>query len=697
MDKKYVLPPFSEEQKSIVECINNGENVNVDSVAGSGKTTTILGIAQTMNKHNILLLTYNAKLKLETRLKKTELKLDNLEVHSYHSYGVKYYSSKCMTDYGIITVVEDDMKSSNKSIYNIIILDELQDMTPLYYKFSRKIIRDNDEKKLQMCVLGDKQQSIYDFNKADSRFIIYTDLLFPMLQKKWNFLKLSVSFRITNQMADFINKCVLKQDRLYAKKDGPKVRYVICNTFAGVFLFKELKTYLTINKYSPDEIFILAPSVRSAKSPVRNLANIATKFKINIYVPNNDDEKLDEDIIKGKIVFATFHQVKGLERKVCMVFNFDSSYFMYYKKNTDKTECPNEIYVALTRSSECLTVFHHNQNDYLDCINPDEIKKTALMIVHNPLNIKKSTSSKSSKVIISELTRHLPSTILDSCLKLLVCNKIKDKSTKMINIPSKISQSGGTHEFVGEITSIAVPAFYEYKTTNKMTIFNKLIEKKSFKLPNVNKTNELLMLSNRYCSIQTGYLYKLNQITNYTWLKKKDLDKCCSRLKKRVSKNAEYEIHTQYFSAEYNKVIEGSINCQDGENIWMFKCLPKITSEHIIQFAVQIYCNEKFNKSYRKENLDPLIKERQKIRKSLKKDKKSSIKDLIEIDNKLNPILLRKYKIMNILTHEIYELDYMISNLEAMMTLLLESKFGSNKDKSTDQKFVASMLHSIKS
>jgi len=696
--KKYILPLFSEEQIHVIDHVSSGKNINVDSVAGSGKTTTILGVAKKMTSSKILLLTYNAKLKIETRNKVQLLGFLNLEVHSYHSFGVKYYSNKCRNDYGIITVVNDNLKSNNGVCYNIIILDELQDMTPLYYKFTRKIIKDNNNKLLQLCVLGDKHQSIYEFNKADSRFIVYTDLLFPMLKQEWKFLKLSCSFRITHQISNFINKCVLKHNRLNAQKSGPLVRYVICNTFMGVVLFKELKMYIT--QYSLEDIFILAPSVRSIKSPVRTLANIATKFKINIYVPNNDEEKIDEDIIKGKIVFATFHQVKGLERKVCMIFNFDSSYFTYYKKNSDKTECPNEIYVALTRSSECITVFHHNTNNYLDCINPDEIIKNASLITHTPLKIKNTISEKSTTITITELTRHLPSTILDSCMKLLVCNKIKDKSYKNINIPIKITQSGGTHEFVGEITSIAVPAYYEYQTTGKMTIFNKLIEIKGFTLPNVNKTNELLILSNRYCSHETGYTYKLSQITDYSWLSKINLMKCCSRLKKWISNKAKYEVHTQYFSILYNKIIVGSINCHDNDTIWMFKCLPKITSEHIIQFAVQIYCNEKYNKLYKKSNIDALLKNKKNIYKREHKiktfsDRLKFITDLVNIDNKLNPILHRKYKIINILTHEIYELDFRISNIEQMMQLLLESKFGNNKNKVTDQKFVASMLQSI--
>ena len=57
---------------------------------GSGKTTTVLHLAKasTLNEQ-ILLLTYNARLKIETREKAVHFSLHNLEVHSYHSFGVK--------------------------------------------------------------------------------------------------------------------------------------------------------------------------------------------------------------------------------------------------------------------------------------------------------------------------------------------------------------------------------------------------------------------------------------------------------------------------------------------------------------------------------------------------------------------------------------------------------------------------------
>ena len=50
-----MLPPISSEQQDILTKIHNGNNIVIDSVAGSGKTTTSLQIA-IHNAHKQILL-----------------------------------------------------------------------------------------------------------------------------------------------------------------------------------------------------------------------------------------------------------------------------------------------------------------------------------------------------------------------------------------------------------------------------------------------------------------------------------------------------------------------------------------------------------------------------------------------------------------------------------------------------------------
>ena len=53
-------------------------------------------------------------------------------------------------------------------------------MTDIYFKLICKIYIDN-QIYAKLCILGDKNQSIYDFKDADERFLIYSDKLFNFI------------------------------------------------------------------------------------------------------------------------------------------------------------------------------------------------------------------------------------------------------------------------------------------------------------------------------------------------------------------------------------------------------------------------------------------------------------------------------------------------------------------------------------
>lgn len=72
------LPEISLEQEAVIHVLTNN-NVIVDSVAGSGKTTCSLYIAKRFSEQKILLLTYNSNLKVETREKILKHKIRNLK------------------------------------------------------------------------------------------------------------------------------------------------------------------------------------------------------------------------------------------------------------------------------------------------------------------------------------------------------------------------------------------------------------------------------------------------------------------------------------------------------------------------------------------------------------------------------------------------------------------------------------------
>ena len=731
-----ILPTISIEQNNVIQELELGNNVIIDSVAGSGKTTTNLHIATHFTDKKMLLLTYNAKLKLETREKIEFLKLKNIEVHSFHSFCVRYYDNNAYTDSVLSKIISTDIKSSLNINYDIIIIDEAQDMSPLYYELICKIMNENKNRTYKICILGDINQSIFDFNRADHRFIKFANKLFitSVEYYNWTPLKLSTSYRLTNEMAEFINNCMLHKDRIHTNKMGDKPSYLICDTFINNdsnMIFKEVVKYLDMG-YLPNDIFILAPSLKNTKHPARILENLLkTEIEnINIFVPVSDDEKLDNEVLEGKIVFSTFHQAKGLERKVVLVFNFDNSYFLFFNKNGNPNICPNTLYVATTRAKEQLTLIHHECNDFLPFLNESPISFYCDMNGLKKIKIKKQSRYSVDKIndlSVTDLIKHIPQEIMDKCYDMLSITTIREK-TQPIEIQLKTQQED-IYENVSEITGIAVPLFFEYKTKGVINLYDELIKcnfEKSFKKkpsrkfmgsfvfknnPNAPKIeepqepqqkqyslcdinidtiqpDELLYISNCWNSKKNGYLCKMFQIKCYDWMSEENLNICFERLcSLNISNNAKFEKH---YSAEnepelFNRKLIGYIDCNDKDynNIYEFKCVQALENKHYIQLAIYAYLHIKTNEN-KIDTIHDFISEYDflllNVTNSQKKHKSKS-------KSKINvPIIPNKdinnynYFLYNIFTDELVKINTNIETLTNIINILVENKLFPKKE-----------------
>lgn len=596
----YELKPISIEQQKIIDSINNN-NVIVDSVAGSGKTTTSLYIAKTYNNKSILLLTYSKRLKEDSRNKIKFLKLDNIEVHSFHSFCLKYYVPVCKDDNGLNHALNVS-KPKKPFSFDIIIIDEVQDVIPLYYKLICRIISDNN-KDVNICVIGDKHQNIYSYKKADERYITLADKIFDINKLNWDKLDLSVSFRVTKEIGDFVNNCMLNHLRIHTIKKGIKPRYLICNYF-GNDTYNEI-IYYKNKGYNDDDIFILAPSIRSSvgkMNPIARLSNKLNKKGFLIFRPLDDDSKIDEDEMKNKIAILSFHQAKGLERKVVIVFNFDKSYFKFYNKNEDnENRCPNTLYVATTRALECLSVLHSYENDYLPFINKEKLSKYVDVISNKKFDKFKEKENKFFiNISVLQLLRHLTNEVINNAL-LNVDIKCVNKENHIISIPTSVKQTIDEKEItedVSAINGIAIPSYFELTLTKSMKIYNELIYANIIKPLNIKKISihNLLHLAILYDALTTQYDNKLHQIRNYNWLSKEQIKQCVDRLRKEnISLDAKFE--TQLTWNNRNIIISGIIDCIDRHNIWEFKCTSSLTSIHKLQLACYMLLY-KFNNTH---------------------------------------------------------------------------------------------------
>lgn len=400
-----MLPPATQEQQAIISAIdNNGTIVTINAVAGSGKTTTNLLIAEKYKDRKILLLTYNNHLRRETMARAEKCNLHNIDIHTFHSFCGRMHGGICYNDTHMGNMVdakleeqEDENENENTDedadfddeyadfvdvsvaentsggYYDVIIFDECQDLTSLLFRFCIKVVKCYAGKNTNIVVLGDYKQNIYRYAGADHRYMEYLHEMFP--DREHVELPLQTTWRLTPPMCRFINETVLGTEWLIpGKNETPNdmpVKYVFDGwPSSHSFIFKEIMSLLglvpgTPKKYDPEDIFILSASsvIKSSAdskhaSPVITLANLLSEIGVHSFIRSDYTDSASMDCMKGKIVFSSFHTAKGRERPVCFVMGFDDSYFQYFNKDANPLECPNELYVALTRATERLYVIH---------------------------------------------------------------------------------------------------------------------------------------------------------------------------------------------------------------------------------------------------------------------------------------------------------------------------------------------------
>ena len=551
---------LSQEQKEICKAVDEGYSCFVNAVPGAGKTTLALHIAKTLPHKKILLLTFSSDLKVDARNKKDIMNLNNLDIHSYNSLPRKFYDKNAKQDEDIYNIIRFELKPILLKDYDLIILDETQDMTHLHYKFINKVIMDLSINP-NFLVIGDERQAVFKFKGADSRFLTLSPEIFKGDFKE---LKLTMSFRLTDPMSQFMNEVILNENRIRTDKPSKKnIQYIIDDPMTHDFrkkIFKMIKKLIVKRGYTYDDFFILSPSVKSPNSSINLLDSYLSNKKINgkyinIYRPPGDEGAINSEHMKGKITMTTYHRAKGRERKCVIVLGCDESYYKIYTDMYDNPqECVEPLYVALTRGTERLIIVHDVNRKKLPFIKLklSELNKKSYCDIDNPFqhsldNIGKIyDKKKNTKYSVTQITRYISQ---DTELKLIpLMDKLFTKiSQSNGNIPIKNSVIfNDLVENVSHLNGDAIPALWEKSKTGNISLFNRIKSELKFrKFENNNthlnrslkklkdeciKPEDFLLLSNIAETLDLGIESNLNQIKEYNWLEPHIIERSFNRL-----------------------------------------------------------------------------------------------------------------------------------------------------------------------
>ena len=711
---KHTLPPLkpSYEQQLVINHIMDGDNVVVDSVSGSGKSTTILSCAEQLPNKVFLQLTYNSMLRKDVHEKVASRGLRNISVHTYHSLAVKYYHKDAHKDTVLRKILSANMPPT-RSIpeINIVCLDESQDMSLLYYLFIVKFLRDMGGR-IQICVLGDYKQGIYQFKGADIRFLTKAVEIwckYPLLSSTvFRRCALTMSYRITQQMADFVNDVMLGSTRLNACKSGAPVQYIRHSQFHSITIIKSRIARLFDEGESPSSIFILAASTKSKF--VRKIENFLVERGIPCYVSIQDGEMPDERISNGKVVFTTFHCVKGRERKHVFVIGFDQTYFTYYGPELPTDQCPNTLYVACTRGTDNLYVFESAdrstdrpldflQKTHFDMQELPNINFCGVPQKNFDMTIE-TRDGKTHYVTPTTLIRFISESVIDliaPILERLIVIETPAFPELEIDIPIMIHTTRGFYEDVSVLNGIAIPIIYydhlfknisakegvgvkqllpviqsilnETKDNEYAFLKRKISElSESFSTP-----EEYLYLANLYVAVTEKLYFSLNQIGkhDYGWLTPEVIQECIERFDATIGTECSLPENVSVEQSIVDNSMEEANEAltavlapffDDGaanflfsartdlitlENIWELKCTTAISMEHQLQLLIYAW-----------------------------------------IWTILYPEKPREFRIFNIRSGEIQRLVFDMDDVTRIMVALLKGKYTKHVEK-TDEDFLS--------
>jgi len=685
---------LSDEQNHIILQIKDGKNVIVSAVAGSGKSSTVLSAAAQMPERTFLQVTYNASLRAEIKEKVKALGLTNIKIHTYHSLAVRYYLPNCFTDTGLRRILYHDLapRTEIQSI-NVLVIDETQDMTLVYFQIVQKFIRDmirheSNNKSLhhpyvihnvlikngqevkfpegaggvagepgfpaiQLLILGDELQSLYEFKGSDARFLTLAEEIWtncPFLRtREFSKCIMKMSYRITDQICAFVNNVMIGAPRMNSCRSDEPVKYVRnSRTNLEKTVVFEVNRLLAAGA-SPSDFFILGASVKSAKSVVRKMENVLVSQGIPCYVPMMENENIDDRVIDGKIVFSTFHSVKGRQRPYVFIVGFDNSYFEFYARTLSPDRCPNTLYVGATRASKALFLLEGDNYTsdrplpFLKMSHHEMRAQPYIQFKGQPRSIfyaDERITPESINLIDkhfetpTNMIKFIPESVIEEISpiidRIFVREQVLDNGVEF-DIPAVIQTKGGFYEEVSDLNGIAIPAMYYDELTNRYsgkTDSNILLSIIKQTLNGL-KSNEhtylrelvdglsecsrnivdYLYLANIYVATQEKLYFKLKQIGSeeYCWLKNEHFENCRARLEFVISEECAgacpsiEETILNPSMEEEHKLIDAALDpffenkkfrftartdIITPKTVWEIKCTSKISMDHLLQVVI---------------------------------------------------------------------------------------------------------------
>lgn len=544
--------PLTDEQNRVIEELQKGNSIVVDSCVGAGKTTVIQEVCNHFYDKRILYLTYNRLLKLDAQEKITN---HNTTVQNYHGFVYTYLARR-----NLRVSPEKQIKTFlNKCtdvplIYDIICIDEYQDLEE---DSANLLLHLHQEcPNAQWVFVGDMAQKIYDKTRID----VYEDCIDKIIPD-YVPLQFTKCFRVNDKHAAMLSE-------LWEKGiEGTNEDCIVSYTTS----FREVLDL--IDKYDNKDVLVIGPRYGLAPELV-NLLERHNPIKYNKSTvwtsirDRNDNTQMEPD----SLIVTTYDGCKGMERKVCIVIDWTNHHYKtrVEKPFVDKQIITNLFCVAASRGKDRILFYSDEESGWKHFLTKSDLQ------AH----------------YTQKLPDYSPSSMFDfkfqediaDCISYLQLEQFPQEDTTEIQYVSRDKNIDLT-PCIGMFQEISFFTNYNYEQSVERyqdTPINRKTKKFAAKLPELTSKQKALILT----ALDTGLFRYVDQVTE-DFITDENIQILYNRLRTKLNPDATKIQVKAHLVAPQGFTVLGFIDYINESNIPVeLKFVSALTSPHFLQAAM---------------------------------------------------------------------------------------------------------------
>ena len=547
--KEFQKITLTAEQQGFIDKAKTGANILVDACIGSGKTTTIQRLCCELPQElNVLYLTYNRLLKVDA---KTKIKSRNTTVTNYHGYAYSVLSRA-----GISCGISDTIQrfiSEKPTLkkFDVLILDEYQDIDQEISEMLLYIRSTNPQ--MQIIAVGDMEQKIYDKTTLNvSTFI--NEFLKDHIK-----FEFTSCFRLSSDLAARLGR--IWEKNIVGVNDGCVVEEMTVD---------EVVDFLSVQE--PWDILCLGARKGNLTAALNKLeTDFPEKFnKKTVYASIRDEDTGGAtNPSSNDAIFTTYDSSKGLERRICVVFDYTEDYWSLRSQKTQQSyEILRNIFcVAASRGKERI-IF---------------VKSDGEMLSEKTLSNRFSMNNHFDKMDISSMFDFKYKENVDQCYNLITTTQLNIEADSN---PIKIMNSDGLIDLSPCIGIYQEAVYFDnYDIDKDIEFYAKTVSKDLTEYSLDQKILYLVSLETK----QSRY----NSQVNVPFVSENEKAEIINRLATVFSKdeNVQVDCSIDFHDKKRGKVLfpaRGIADVVRDKTVYELKFVAELKHEHFLQCACYV-------------------------------------------------------------------------------------------------------------